>query len=132
MQKNSLDAFNHKRKILCKINYNMLHSQYCEYCERKVLVYWVKGLTLIKTIERIFGRQSEKKQLIRFAWNMTREWSLTNTLLRFWVGRIDERRIFPFPSSLKMSDITNGFGKEYLTRFYLFSSFNENIEASLK
>lgn len=81
----------------------MLHSQ---YCERKVFVYWVKGLTLIKTIERIFGRPSKRKLLIRFAWNMTREWSLTNTLLRFWVGRIDERRIFPFPS-LKMSDITD-------------------------
>lgn len=77
----------------------MLHSQ---YCERKVLVYWVKGLTLIKTIERIFGRQSKRKLLIRFAWNMTREWSLTNTLLRFWVGRIDERRIFPFPSPMAL------------------------------
>lgn len=76
----------------------MLHSQ---YCERKVLVYWVKDLTLIKTIERILGRQSKRKLLIRFAWNMTREWSLTNTLLRFWVGRIDERKIFPFPSSFK-------------------------------
>lgn len=115
-------------RFCVKKNYNMLHSQ---YCARKVLVYWVKGLTLIKTIERIFGRQSKRKLLIRFASNMTREWSLTNTLLRFWVGRIDERRIFPFPS-LKMSDITNGFGKEYLPRFYLFSSFNENIEASLK
>lgn len=101
-------------------------------CTHNIVKGRVKGLTLIKTIERIFGRQSKRKLLIRFAWNMTREWSLTNTLLRFWVGRIDERRIFPFPSSLKMSDITNGFGKEYLTRFYLFSSFNENIEASLK
>lgn len=38
----------------------MLHSQ---YCERKVLVYWVKGLTLIKTIERITWQTVEKKAI---------------------------------------------------------------------